>query len=152
MKRKLLRIVQDELGKHVGRDCQVNESDVKNLCYLQAIVKETLRLYPAAPLAAPHDEAREDCTVAGFHISAGTRLFVNLSKLQRDPSIWSNLRGISLALQVLHLTLARFLLGFELGTVSDLPIDMTESAGLSNPKATPLEVTFRPRLAASLYV
>lgn len=60
--------------------------------------------------------------------------------------------GITLALQVLHLTLAQLLHGFELGTVSDLPIDMTEGPGLTNPKVTPLEVTIRPRLAPSLYV
>ncbi|KAK1395067.1 Xanthotoxin hydroxylase CYP82C [Heracleum sosnowskyi] len=53
---------------------------------------------------------------------------------------------------VLHLTLAQLLHGFELGTASDLPIDMTEGPGLTNPKATPLEVTIRPRLAPSLYV
>ncbi|KAL1831576.1 hypothetical protein ACET3Z_001227 [Daucus carota] len=44
--------------------------------------------YSAAPIVALH-EASEDCTVTGFHISAGTRLFVNLRKLQRDPCIWS---------------------------------------------------------------
>nr|XP_017220500.1 PREDICTED: cytochrome P450 CYP82H23-like [Daucus carota subsp. sativus] len=182
--RHVLRKVQDELEKHVGRDRQVNESDVKNLPYLRAIVKETLRLYPPAPLNGPH-EAIEDCTLAGFHISAGTRLFANLWKLQRDPRIWSDpldfrpdrfieehvdvemwgqnfelipfgsgrraCPGTALALQVLHLTLAQLLQGFKLGTVSDLPIDMTESPGFINPKATPLEVAFRPRLAPSLY-
>ena len=84
-----LKKVQDELDKHVGRDRQVNESDMNNLPYLQAIVKETLRLYPAAPLNVPQ-EASQDCTVAGFHISVGTLLLVNLWKLQRDPSIWSD--------------------------------------------------------------
>ncbi|KAK1364221.1 putative cytochrome P450, family 82, subfamily C, polypeptide 4 [Heracleum sosnowskyi] len=54
--------------------------------------------------------------------------------------------------QVLHLTLARLLHGFELGTVLDMPIDMTEGPGITNPKATPLEVTFRPRLDPSLYI
>ncbi|KAL8116187.1 hypothetical protein AgCh_022616 [Apium graveolens] len=183
--RHVLKKVQDELERHVGNNRQVNESDVKNLIYLQAIVKETLRLYPAAPINTPH-EAMEDCSVAGFHIPAGTRLIVNLLKLQRDPSIWSDplefkperflekhvdvdmygkhfelipfgsgrrvCPGITLALQVLHLTLAQLLHGFELGTVSNEPIEMTESAGLTNLKATPLEVTFRPRLPPSIYV
>ncbi|RVW61305.1 Cytochrome P450 82A1 [Vitis vinifera] len=30
----------------------------------------------------------EDCTMAGFHIQAGTRLLVNLWKLHKDPRIW----------------------------------------------------------------
>lgn len=61
--RHVLKKVQAELEKHVGRDPQVNESDVKNVIYLQAIVKESLQLNPAAPINA---QATEYCTVAGF--------------------------------------------------------------------------------------
>ncbi|XP_048229518.1 xanthotoxin 5-hydroxylase CYP82C4 [Ricinus communis] len=155
-----------------------------NLTYLQAIVKETLRLYPAAPLSVPR-EAMVDCTIAGYHIPAGTRLFVNLWKMHRDPNIWINplefqperflnehthqdirgqdfecipfgsgrrmCPGVSFALQILHLTLARLLQGFELKRVSDNPIDMSESPGLTSPKATPLEVVLSPRLPSMHY-
>ncbi|XP_022940481.1 cytochrome P450 CYP82D47-like isoform X2 [Cucurbita moschata] len=81
--------VQEELDEHVGRDRVVKESDLKILIYLQAVVKETLRMYPAAQLSVPH-ESTEDCTIAGYHIPAKTRLWVNLYKLQRDPSVWEN--------------------------------------------------------------
>ncbi|KAM7479235.1 hypothetical protein LguiA_027448 [Lonicera macranthoides] len=182
--RQVLKKAQDELDVHVGRQRKVDESDVKNLIYLQAIVKETLRLYPALPVSAPR-EAMEDCTVAGFYVPAGTRLFVNLWKLHRDPCIWSdplafqperflrkhaqvNIKGqdfelipfgsgrrscpgIQFAMRVLHLTLARLLHGFSLGTVSDSAVDMAESPGLTVPKATPLQVTLIPRLYSSLY-
>ncbi|KAL9418017.1 hypothetical protein AB3S75_040924 [Citrus x aurantiifolia] len=60
--------------------------------------------------------------------------------------------GISFALQVLHLTLARLLHAFELGTVSDTLVDMRESPGMTAPKATALEVTLTPRLPSKLYV
>ena len=59
--------------------------------------------------------------------------------------------GISFALQVMHLTLARLLHGFEFGLLGDSPVDMTESFGLSAPKSTPLEVTIVPRLLSELY-
>ncbi|KAB5541382.1 hypothetical protein DKX38_014356 [Salix brachista] len=52
---------------------------------------------------------------------------------------------------VVHLTLARLLHGFELRTVSDTPVDMTESPGLTVPKAAPLEVVLRPRLPPVAY-
>ncbi|OVA10802.1 Cytochrome P450 [Macleaya cordata] len=185
--RHVLQKAQDELDIHVGRERQVDESDIKNLRYLQAIVKETLRLYPAAPLSPPR-VAMEDCTIAGFHVPKGTQLMLNLWKLHRDPHFWSDplefkperfltsssthgdvdvrgqhfellpfgsgrriCPGISFALQLLHLTLAQLLHGFHLSTPSDLPVDMTETSGLTCPKATPLDVLLTPRLPSELY-
>lgn len=87
--RKALNRAQEELDQIVGRERWVKDSDIKNLVYLQAIVKETLRLYPPGPLLVPH-EAREDCTVCGYWVPKGTRLFVNVWKLHRDPTLWSD--------------------------------------------------------------
>ncbi|KAL5987222.1 hypothetical protein ACLOJK_041219, partial [Asimina triloba] len=87
--RETIRKAQEELDKHVGRNRNVEESDLNNLVYLQAIAKESLRLYPSAPLSGPH-ESTEDCYVGGYFIPAGTRLLVNLSKLHRDPRVWAD--------------------------------------------------------------
>ncbi|XP_022935743.1 cytochrome P450 CYP82D47-like [Cucurbita moschata] len=84
-----LKKAQLELDEKVGRSRHVKESDVKNLPYLQAIVKETLRLYPAVPLLVPH-ESMVDCMVSGYHIPAKTRLIVNVQKLQKDPLVWED--------------------------------------------------------------
>ncbi|KAM4129609.1 hypothetical protein ACJW30_01G036400 [Castanea mollissima] len=182
--RNVLKRAQEELEHHVGVYRQVEESDIKNLVYLQAIIKETLRLYPAGPLLGPR-EALEDCNVAGYNVKAGTRLVVNVWKIQRDPRVWTNpssfqperfltshvnvdirgqnfelipfgsgrrsCPGVSFAIQVLHLTLARLLHAFEFATPLDQPVDMTESPGLTIPKATPLEVLLTPCLPAKLY-
>ncbi|KAK2969401.1 hypothetical protein RJ640_020344 [Escallonia rubra] len=183
--RHALKRTQDELDEHVGKDRQVNESDINNLVYLQAVVKETLRLYPAAPLSAPREFA-EDCTVGDFHVRKGTRLIMNLGKLQRDPKVWSNpaefrperfltthkdvdvkgqhfelipfgagrrsCPGTNFGVQMLHLVLATLLHSFELSSPVDAPVDMTESAGLTNLKATPLEVLLAPRLSPNLSI
>ena len=85
----VLKKTQAELDAMVGKERQVEESDLKNLVYLQAVLKETLRLYPAAPLSVPR-EAIADCTVSGYHIPAGTELFVNLYKIHRDPKVWQD--------------------------------------------------------------
>ncbi|KAK2660430.1 hypothetical protein Ddye_006963 [Dipteronia dyeriana] len=87
--RDILKNAQNELDTRVGSERQVKESDIKNLVYLQAILKETMRLYPAGPLSIPH-ESMEDCTVSGYHIPAQTRLLVNLWKIHRDPAVWSD--------------------------------------------------------------
>jgi cytochrome P450 len=84
---RVLKKAQAELDTHVGRQRQVEESDIKNLVYIQAITKETLRLYAPAQLLPPR-ESTEDCIVGGYHVAAGTRLFVNLWKIHRDPRVW----------------------------------------------------------------
>ncbi|XP_002510298.2 xanthotoxin 5-hydroxylase CYP82C4 [Ricinus communis] len=82
-----LKNAKEELEKHIGTERQVDESDLKNLVYLQAVIKETLRLYPVAPLIPR--EFVEDCRVGGYHVPAGTRLLVNVWKIQRDPMLWT---------------------------------------------------------------
>lgn len=84
-----LKRVQEELDVQVGKDRQVNESDIKNLVYLQAVVKETLRLYPSTCLNPPRAFSN-DCTIAGYHVPKGTWLLINTWKLHRDPKIWSD--------------------------------------------------------------
>ncbi|KAI6695298.1 hypothetical protein NL676_023008 [Syzygium grande] len=54
--------------------------------------------------------------------------------------------GSLLALHTVHLTLARLLQSFKIDRVSDEPVDMTESPGLTNLKASPLELVLIPRL------
>ncbi|XWS23336.1 hypothetical protein CRYUN_Cryun28dG0004300 [Craigia yunnanensis] len=182
--RDALKKVQEELDIQVGKDKLVEESDIKKLVFLQAIVKETLRLYPPGPLSVPH-ESIEDCVVSGYHIPSGTRLLTNLYKIHRDPRVWSYpcefqperflatckdidvkgqsfelipfgsgrrmCPGVSFALRVSELTLASLLQGFELGTPSDEPVDMSEATGMTNLKATPLQVFVTPRLHAFCY-
>ncbi|KAL4583645.1 hypothetical protein LXL04_008226 [Taraxacum kok-saghyz] len=86
---RALKIAQDEIDEHVGRERPVEESDLKNLVYLDAIIKETLRLYPAGPLGVPH-ESVDDCIVSGYNVPKGTRLLINIWKIHRDPNIWSD--------------------------------------------------------------
>lgn len=86
---EVLKKAQEELDQQVGKERRLNESDINNLAYLPAIIKETLRLHPAAPLGAPREFA-EDCIVGGYHISKGTRLMLNIWNAHRDPNVWPN--------------------------------------------------------------
>ncbi|KAL9447850.1 hypothetical protein AB3S75_015344 [Citrus x aurantiifolia] len=60
--------------------------------------------------------------------------------------------GVSFALQIMQLTLASLLHGFDIAIPSNEPLDMEEGLGLTLEKSTPLEVLVAPRLSASLYV
>jgi len=84
---EMLKKAQEELDIVVGRQRVLDESDLPNLKYLGAIVKETLRLYPAAPLLLPH-MAAEPCTVGGYYVPGGTELLLNAWGIHRDPAAW----------------------------------------------------------------
>ncbi|XP_068669751.1 geraniol 8-hydroxylase-like [Aristolochia californica] len=83
----VMKKVQDELERVVGRGNIVEESHVSKLHYLDAVVKEVLRLHPALPLLVPHCPS-QSCTVGGYTIPEGSRVFVNVWAIHRDPSIW----------------------------------------------------------------
>ena len=53
---------------------------------------------------------------------------------------------------MLHLALASFLDMFEISNSSNAQVDMTESIGLNNSKATPLEVLITPRLHLPIFM
>ncbi|GLJ52739.1 hypothetical protein SUGI_1123020 [Cryptomeria japonica] len=84
----VMRKAREELDSKVGRNRMVEESDIPQLTYLQAIVKETMRLHPPAPMLMPH-KSIEACTVGGYHIPAGTMLMVNAWVIHRDPKLWN---------------------------------------------------------------
>ncbi|XVF63949.1 hypothetical protein PTKIN_Ptkin09bG0127800 [Pterospermum kingtungense] len=82
-----LKKSQEELDTHVGKDRLVEESDIYKLVYIQAIIKETLRMHPPAPLSAPCGLS-ESCSIAGCENPEGTGLIVNPHKIPKDPNIW----------------------------------------------------------------
>ncbi|CAN6463036.1 unnamed protein product [Victoria cruziana] len=77
----------EELDGVVGKDRMVEEEDLANLPYLEAIVKETFRLHPAAPILTPH-LSPDRCSVAGYDFPSGTRLLVNVWAIHNDPAVW----------------------------------------------------------------
>lgn len=83
-----MKKTRQEIDSVVGKERIVTEADIPNLPYLQAVVKETLRLHPTGPLIVR--ESTEDCTIHGFHIPAKTRVFINVWALGRDPNHWEN--------------------------------------------------------------
>ncbi|MCD7463348.1 hypothetical protein HAX54_050376 [Datura stramonium] len=84
---KVMKKLQNELEQVVGINRMVEESDLERLEYLDMVIKEGLRLHPPAPLLIPH-ESTEDCVVDGFDIPKGSRVFVNVWAIGRDPEAW----------------------------------------------------------------
>ena len=85
----VLAKLRAELDQVVGIERCVNESDIPNLSYLQAVTKETFRKHPPAPLLVPHMSS-EATQVGGYMIPKGTRLFVNVWAIGHDPKVWKD--------------------------------------------------------------
>ncbi|TKY62568.1 Cytochrome P450 93A3 [Spatholobus suberectus] len=85
---RVLKKAKQEMDAVVGKSRIVEESDIVNLPYLQAIVRETLRVHPAGPLIFRESSRR--AVVCGYDIPAKTRLFINVWAIGRDPNHWEN--------------------------------------------------------------
>eukprot|EP00253_Pinus_taeda_P003173 PITA_03173 len=85
---EMMRRCQEELDSVVnGERRMLKELDLQNLPYLQAVIKETLRLHPSVPLLVPRMSA-EACEVEGYYIPKNCRLLVNAWAMQRDSAVW----------------------------------------------------------------
>ncbi|XP_010508143.1 PREDICTED: cytochrome P450 76C2 [Camelina sativa] len=80
---------QSEIDRVIGQKGVVEESDISELPYLQAVVKETFRLHPAVPLLVPR-KAESDVEVLGYLVAKDTQVLVNVWAMGRDPSVWEN--------------------------------------------------------------
>jgi cytochrome P450 len=68
---------QAELDKVVGRGKLPTFADYGHLPYIRALVKETLRWKPVAPLGVSHRLIQDD-TYEGYHIPKGTIVISNI--------------------------------------------------------------------------
>ncbi|KAK1294982.1 Cytochrome P450 93A3 [Acorus calamus] len=161
---------QQELDSVVGKHRLVEESDVPNLPYLQSIVKETLRLHPAAPIS--HRIATRDAKILDYDVPADTIVFINMWSLHRPErfedraaeEMQKNLLhyapfgggrrgcpGELLGLDVLHMTLGLLVQCFEWEVVGGR-VDMEEGVGLTLPRENPLVCLPRVRLNPFPYI
>ncbi|KAM5579576.1 trimethyltridecatetraene synthase-like [Rosa sericea] len=88
-KPEIFKKATEELDRVIGRERWVEEKDIVDLPFIDAIAKETMRLHPVAPMLVPR-LAREDCQVAGYDIPKGTRILVSVWTIGRDPNLWDN--------------------------------------------------------------
>ncbi|KAK1268849.1 Trans-cinnamate 4-monooxygenase [Acorus gramineus] len=84
--------VQSKVRQEISEVLQGNpitESDLNRLPYLQAVVKETLRLHTPIPLLVPHMNL-EEAKLGGHTIPQGSKVVVNAWWLANNPEWWKN--------------------------------------------------------------
>lgn len=82
-KPEIFQKATEELDRVIGKDRWVQEKDMPNLPYIEAIAKETMRLHPVAPMLVPR-RARENCKIGDYDITEGSRVLVNVWTIGRD--------------------------------------------------------------------
>uniref|UniRef100_A0A672GUD4 Steroid 17-alpha-hydroxylase/17,20 lyase n=1 Tax=Salarias fasciatus TaxID=181472 RepID=A0A672GUD4_SALFA len=83
------RRIQDELDRRIGGDRAPRLSDRGSLPYLEATIREVLRIRPVAPLFIPH-VALTDTSIGDFTVRKGTRVVINLWSLHHDEEEWTD--------------------------------------------------------------
>ncbi|KAF8405829.1 hypothetical protein HHK36_007906 [Tetracentron sinense] len=81
--------LQEELELVVGSKRSVRDSDVGNLPYLQAVVKEALRVHPPGPLLSWARLSTSDVELSnGMVVPANTTAMVNMWAITHDSKVW----------------------------------------------------------------
>ncbi|KAL7108435.1 hypothetical protein ACP275_06G112100 [Erythranthe tilingii] len=81
--------LRDEFATKIGNKTVISESDATDLPYLQACIKESIRLHPPIPFLLPH-KAIQTCKVMDYTIPKGTQVMINTWAMSRDPSVWAD--------------------------------------------------------------
>ncbi|KAK9158548.1 hypothetical protein Scep_005122 [Stephania cephalantha] len=85
---KLVKL-QEELDKFIGHSREVRESDLENLPYLHACIKETLRLHPPVTFMLPH-RTTEEFQLMNYTVPKDSQMLVNMYAIHRDPKLWDD--------------------------------------------------------------
>ncbi|KAI7726634.1 hypothetical protein M8C21_014188, partial [Ambrosia artemisiifolia] len=171
---EVLQKAKNEIDNYVGNDRFLEMSDIEHLPYLSCIVKETMRLYPSAPLLVPH-ESKDDCEVGGYNVPKGTMLMLNVWAIHNDPNTWEKPRnfiperfegivdkkdrfklmtfgygirscpGEHMATRMITMALGSLIHCFVWDKFGEEVVDMTEQTGNALFKDKPLMAVCRPR-------
>nr|XP_027107464.1 probable (S)-N-methylcoclaurine 3'-hydroxylase isozyme 2 isoform X1 [Coffea arabica] len=81
--------LRDEITNAIGGTGLLSESQLAKLPYLQACIKETLRLHPPSPFLVPHC-AVQSCKVMDYDIPKNSLVVVNAYAIGRDHKTWED--------------------------------------------------------------
>ncbi|GJU43695.1 geraniol 8-hydroxylase-like protein, partial [Tanacetum coccineum] len=81
--------VREEVSAIVGEDGKIQEAKILDLPYLNAVIKETMRLHLSVPLLVPH-KTETEVKLGEYVVPKNTQILVNAWAMARDPSYWKD--------------------------------------------------------------
>ncbi|XP_037451444.1 cytochrome P450 76M5-like [Triticum dicoccoides] len=85
---RVMAKVRAEMDVKLGGKDTVEEPDAANLPYLQAVVKEVMRLHPVSPILLPHQAVEDGVEIGGYTVPKGSRVIFNVWAIMRDRAAW----------------------------------------------------------------
>ncbi|CAL4969832.1 unnamed protein product [Urochloa decumbens] len=85
---KTMKNLKEQLNSVLGSKTCVECSDIDDLPYLQAVVKETLRLHAVVPLVP--NKVENVVEIHGHTIPKGSTVIVNLWAIHRSAEVWTD--------------------------------------------------------------
>lgn len=85
---EVMKKAQNEIRNLIGKGGSVTEDYIKNLPYMNAVIKETMRLYPPAPFLLR--ESTQKTNINNYEIQPKTLVYVNVWAIGKDPEAWEN--------------------------------------------------------------
>ncbi|KAL6650983.1 hypothetical protein ACP70R_009908 [Stipagrostis hirtigluma subsp. patula] len=87
---RVMKKLQAEVRSCIPKEQEaVNEASLADMAYLRAVIKESLRLHPVAPLILPHFST-VSCSIDGYTIPPGVLVLVNAWAMARDARYWED--------------------------------------------------------------
>ncbi|PHT53784.1 Cytochrome 71A4 [Capsicum baccatum] len=87
---RAMKALQNEVRRLAQGKSEITEDDLKNMQYLRAVIKESLRLHPPNPLLIPRESMKDVKLLDYYHVPARTQAIVNVWAIGRDPLSWEN--------------------------------------------------------------
>ncbi|XP_036145097.1 probable cytochrome P450 304a1 isoform X2 [Monomorium pharaonis] len=86
---RVIEKVRNEIDSVVGIGRLATWDDRKNLPYLEATIRETMRIETVTPLGITHRSVKTT-TLGGYEIPINTPIFANLAAMHHDPDLWGD--------------------------------------------------------------